>query len=66
MGCAAKVIVFDDVRASQQRQALRQPLQRHSRFQCQVKRNVFSRKEGKVLVVIKTCLKILLGGWSAS
>ena len=29
MGCAAKVIVFDDVRASQQRQALRQQLHAH-------------------------------------
>jgi hypothetical protein len=30
MGCAAKVIAFDDVRASQQRQVLRQQL--HERF----------------------------------
>jgi hypothetical protein len=29
MGCAAKVIVLDDVRASQQRQALRQQLHAH-------------------------------------
>jgi Uncharacterised protein family (UPF0236) len=29
MGCAAKVIVFDDVRASQQRQAIRQQLHAH-------------------------------------
>ena len=30
MGCAAEIIAFDDVRASQQRQALRQHL--HERF----------------------------------
>ena len=29
MGCAAKVIVLDDVRASQQRQVLRQQLHAH-------------------------------------
>ena len=33
----------------------KRPLLRRSRFQWQVKRNVFSRKEG-VLVVIKDCL----------
>jgi hypothetical protein len=62
MGCAAEVIALDDVRTSQQRQALRQQL--HERFAAIINLNAHlehkgrrrTSKNGKFAnIAIKTC-----------